>query len=139
MTIDVLDGSNYFRGLLLLIRKDHTINTVEADRMKSIGKSLGLEQRFCEEAIRDVLENPHIADTPPQFSAPGLARIFLRDGLRLAAADNEIHGLEEEWLASVAGANGVEAAWLDEQKRAALSGALGDSFEAFGLEVRYKG
>jgi hypothetical protein len=139
MTIDVLDGSNYFKGLLLLIRKDHRINAQEAARMKSIGKSLGLERRFCQEAIEDILENRYIADTPPQFSNAELARTFLRDGLRLAVADNEIHALEEEWLVAVAGANGVDEVWLDDQKHAALAGALGDRFEAFGLKVRYHG
>jgi hypothetical protein len=139
MTIDVLEGSNYFKGLLLLIRKDHRITDLEAARLKSIGKSLGLEARFCEESIRDILENPHISDTPPTFSSPELARSFLRDGLRLAAADNEIHTLEEAWLAAVAGANGVDEVWLDDQKHAALAGALGDRFEAFALEVRYQG
>jgi len=139
MTIDVLDGSNYFKGLLLLIRKDHRITGQEADRMKSIGRSLGLEPRFCEEAIRDILENRYIDDSPPKFSSQELARIFLRDGLRLAVADNEIHDLEQEWLASVAGINGIDAAWLDDQKAAALAGALGDRFEAFDLHVRYQG
>jgi hypothetical protein len=139
MTIDVLDGSNYFRGLLLLIRKDHRITGEEAARMKTIGRSLGLEPRFCDEAIRDILENRYIADSPPKFSNLDLARIFLRDGLRLAVADNEIHKLEEEWLVAVAGINGVDEVWLDGQKRAALAGALGDRFEAFDLRVRYQG
>jgi hypothetical protein len=139
MTIDVLEGSNYFKGLLLLIRKDHRINEQEAARMKTIGKSLGLEPRFCEEAIDNILENSYISDTPPTFSSPELARLFLRDGLRLAAADNEIHALEEEWLALVAAANGIDEVWLDDQKHAAVAGALGDRFEAFGLEVRYQG
>jgi hypothetical protein len=139
MTIDVLDGSNYFKGLLLLIRKDHRITGQEAARMKSIGRSLGLESRFCDEAVRDILENRYIVDTAPKFSSEELARMFLRDGLRLAAADNEIHDLEEEWLVAVAGANGVDAVWLDDQKGAALAGVLGDRFEALDLKVRYGG
>ena len=139
MTIDILDGSNYFKGLLLLIRKDHRISAEEADRMKSIGKSLGLEARFCEEAIADILENRYIDDHPPKFSNQDLARIFLRDGIRLAMADKEIHGLEEAWLTTVAAANGIDPSWLDDQKRAALSGTLGDPFEALGLHVRYRG
>ena len=139
MTIDVLDGSNYFKGLLLLIRKDHRISEHESSTMKSIGRSLGLEATFCDEAIRDILENQYIEDTPPRFSKGELARIFLRDGLRLAVADNEIHDLEEEWLFAVAAANGVDESWLRDQKSAALSGALGDRFEASGLQVRYQG
>lgn len=137
MTIDIIDGSNYFKGLLLLIRKDHRINSQEAARMKSIGRSLGLEARFCEEAIRDILENRYIDDTPPRFSDRELAKIFLRDGLRLAVADNEIHDLEERWLVAVAGANDIDEVWLDDQKHAALAGALSERFEAHDLKVRY--
>ncbi len=137
MTIDILDGSLYFKGLLLLIRKDHSIDEKEAALMKSIGRSLGLERRFCEEAIRDILENRYITDTPPKFSSAEVARKFLRDGLRLAVADDEIHGLEEQWLTDVASANDVGHDWLETEKAAALSGALGDRYDVFDLQVRY--
>ena len=112
MTIDILDASNYFKGLLLLIRQDHKITPAEAATMREIGRSLGLEPRFCEEAIRDVLDNPYITDTPPKFSSDDLAKRFVCDGLRLALADAEIHQLEEEWLAAVAGANGIADEWF---------------------------
>ena len=52
---------------------------------------------------------------------------------------NEIHDLEEQWLLAVAAANGIDEMWLDDQKEAALAGALGDRFEAFDLHVRYQG
>ncbi len=139
MTIDILDAGNYFKGLLLLIRKDHKITPAEASTMREIGRSLGLEPRFCEEAIRDVLDNQYIADIPPTFSNVDLAKRFVCDGLRLAMADGEIHRLEEEWLAAVAGANGIPAGWLDEQKQAMLAGTLGGRFDAFDLDVRYRG
>jgi hypothetical protein len=137
VNIDVLDGSNYFRGLLLLIRKDHSINEQEAALMKSIGRSLGLERRFCEEAIRDILENQYITDTPPKFSTVDLARKFLRDGLRLSVADNEIHRLEEQWLTDVASANDIGQEWLAAEKQAALGGTLGERYDVFDLQVRY--
>lgn len=139
MTIDILDAGNYFKGLLLLIRKDHKITAAESATMREIGRSLGLEPRFCDEAIRDVLENRYIADTPPAFSSGELARRFICDGLRLAMADGEIHRLEEEWLAAVAVANGIAADWFDEKKQATLAGTLGGRFEAFDLRVRYRG
>lgn len=139
MTIDILDASNYFKGLLLLIRKDHKITPAEAATMREIGRSLGLEPRFCEEAIRDVLDNPYITDTPPKFSSDDLAKRFVSDGLRLALADAEIHQLEEEWLAAVAGANGIADEWFLDKKNAVLAGTLGEQFEVFDLNVQYRG
>jgi hypothetical protein len=139
MTIDILDGSNYFKGLLLLIRKDHKITETESELLKKIGRSLGLERRFCEEAIRDILENSYISETPPKFSSDELAKRFVRDGLRLAMSDNELHALEEEWLSEVATANGLPSGWFADHKRAALDGTIGERFEAFDLRVQYVG
>ncbi len=139
MNIDVLDGSNYFKGLLLLVRKDFSIDGKEAALMKSIGHSLGLEPRFCEEAVRDILDNRYIDDAPPKFSTDELARKFLRDGLRLATVDGEVHPLEEEWLIAVALINGVGPDWLAAEKREAIGGTLGDRFDVFDLRVKYQG
>lgn len=139
MDIDVLDASNYFKGLLLLIRKDLSIDGKEAALMKLIGRSLGLESRFCEEAVRDILDNRYIDDAPPKFSTGELARKFLRDGLRLAAVDQEIHQLEEQWLNAVALINGVGPDWLADERREAIGGTLGERLDAFDLHVRYQG
>jgi hypothetical protein len=51
MTITVKDGSEYFRGLLLLIAKDHRITEEETTLMKRIGKTLGFENDFCDNAF----------------------------------------------------------------------------------------
>ena len=139
MIIDVIDGSNYFKGLLLLIRKDHKISNHEAELMKKIGKSLGLNEEFCDEAIRDILGNAYISDAPPKFSTETLAKKFIRDGLRLASADNELHDLEEEWLRAVAAANGIGTDWVAGQKHTALDGTIGEKFDAFDLRIRYHG
>jgi len=116
MTIDVKDGSNYFRGLLLLIGKDHQITEREHALMMRIGRSLGFEAEFCDTAIRDILDNPFMNDEPPRFSAGELAEKFIRDGLVLAGADEEIHAAEAGWLRAVAEANGIDAGPLLEGK-----------------------
>jgi hypothetical protein len=108
MKISVLDASNYFKGLLLLVRKDRKISQSETGLMKRIGKSLGFEKEFCENAIRDILENEYIVDTPPEFSTKELALRFIRDGLALAYSDNEYDPAEKEWLRSTAERNSVE-------------------------------
>lgn len=117
MNITVLDASQYFRGLLLLIRKDGKISDAEASLMMHVGKRLGFEREFCEQAIRDILENKHIVDEPPVFSSPEIARCFVQDGIRLALSDQVVHPFEERWLYSVTAANGLSASWMDETVR----------------------
>ena len=110
MKITVMDASNYFKGLLLLIRKDRKITDLEIDLMKRIGKTLGFEKEFCENAIHEILDNPHITDEPPEFSTTELAAKFIKDGLVLALTDGELHPHEEQWLKSTAEKNGIDAA-----------------------------
>jgi uncharacterized tellurite resistance protein B-like protein len=108
MKISVLDASNYFKGLLLLIRKDRKVSESESDLMKRIGKTLGFEKEFCDGAVRDILANTYIDDTPPDFSTRELAVKFIKDGFSIAFADNEFDPSEEEWLRSTAERNGIE-------------------------------
>jgi hypothetical protein len=110
MKISIMDASNYFRGLLLLIRKDHLITGTETELLKRIGKTLGFEKEFCETAIHEILDNPHVTDEPPEFSTKELALKFLKDGLALALSDAEIHPFEEQWLRSTAERNGLDTA-----------------------------
>jgi hypothetical protein len=111
-----MDGSNYFRGLLLLIRKDRNASHPEIELMKRIGKALGFETEFCNNAIDEILENKFIVDEPPQFSTKELARKFITDGLTLAASDKEIHPSEEQWLKSTVEKNGLQVEWFLQER-----------------------
>jgi hypothetical protein len=116
MKININDASNYFKGMLLLIRKDLKITKTEEVMMMNIGKALGFEKEFCENAIRDILDNPHIEDIPPQFSSKALAIKFIKDGLSVASSDNEIHPHEEHWLRTTAEKNGLDEQWFLNEK-----------------------
>ena len=116
MKISVRDGSNYFKGLLLLIRKDRKIKESEIQLMKHIGKALGFESEFCENAIHEVLENKFIVDNTPEFSTKELAVMFIKDGLAIANSDTEIHLAEEEWLRSTAENNGLDLNWFQSER-----------------------
>lgn len=121
MKISVLDASNYFKGLLLLIRKDRKVSQPETELMKRVGKSLGFEKEFCDDAIRDILANQYIEDTPPDFSTKELAVKFLKDGLSLAYSDNEYHPAEDQWLRSTAERNGVEPELFSREQESAAN------------------
>jgi hypothetical protein len=112
MNVSIVDGSNYFKGLLLLIRKDRKISDSEIILMQYIGKMLGFEKEFCDNAIRDILENEYIEDTPPRFTTKELAEKFVKDGLAVAFSDRECHPSEEAWLKNAAIHNGLDEAWF---------------------------
>ncbi len=120
MNIPVIDGSNYFKGLLLLTRKDNKISESEHLLMMRIGKALGFDEKFTENAIEEILGNRFISESPPVFSSKELAEKFLKDGLVLATSDKEIHRHEEEWLLSVAGINNIDASWYYKEKKSLL-------------------
>ncbi len=112
LTINIIDGSNYFKGLLLLIRKDRQVTESEMALMRRIGKSLGFEREFCDQAIRDILDNEYIEDTPPRFSSKELAQKFVKDGLAIACSDQVCHPSEETWLRTVCILNGLDEQWF---------------------------
>jgi hypothetical protein len=124
-SISVLDGSNYFKGLLLLMRKDNKLSAQEVDLVLNVGLSLGFEREFCENAVKEILENEHIVDTPPKFSSPDVALKFVKDGLRIASADNELHPTELQWLWATAERNGLDPASI-QGDLAALATQSGD-------------
>jgi hypothetical protein len=115
MTITVMDGSNYFKGLLLLIRKDRRITESEIQLMRHIGRTLGFDHEFCDNAIHDILENNYIVDAPLKFSTKDLAVKFIKDGLSIALSDKDVHPFEKEWLRSIAKKNGLSLTWFSQE------------------------
>lgn len=116
MNISRREGSDYFRGLLLLIGKDRVITESEVTLMKRVGKSLGFDKEFTEHAIESILDNSYISSDPPTFSSPEISKRFIRDGLAIARSDNGIHRVEAEWLRSVAEHNNISADWFEAQR-----------------------
>lgn len=138
MNISVFDSSNYLKGLLLLIKKDKKVSREERKLMTHIGKTLGFEKKFIENAISEILDNRYINQTPPVFSTKEIAEKFLKDGLVIAAADSEIHPKEEEWLCSVASRNNIEEEWLfNEKNNILLNERHTDRLEVDNLKVLY--
>ena len=114
MTIELLDRSNYLKGLLILIRRDNKITEGEKRMVLDCGTSLGFEKRFCETAISELLENEYILDTPPVFSNTELVECFLRDAIRVALEDKIMHLFELQWLIEFAQSNSLPIERVDE-------------------------
>ncbi len=138
LTISVLEASEYFRGLLLLIRKDLKTTQREIDLVTRVGRSFGFEEEFCTNAVSEILENPFIVEESPIFSSKDLAMKFLRDGVSVALADEESHPREEQWLGSVAERNGLDPEILAREREKARAGkGYPPRLEAEDLVVRY--
>jgi hypothetical protein len=126
MNLPLLDRSNYYRGLLVLLRRDRIIDDRERELMLQVGKILDFDKRFCEAAIDDLLSNVHLTREPVIFPDPLLSKCFFRDALRLALIDDRLHPTELRWLRTVAYANNQSEQWLDaiiqefEEKKGAL-------------------
>ncbi len=132
MRISLVDRSLYYKGLMLLIRKDHEIRKEEMVMMMRIGEMLGFEPDFCRNAVEEIIGNRYVDDTPPLFSGPSVANCFVKDGLRVSASDGQIHKKEVEWLKSVAEINGLDRSLFAELETfdlEYLKKDLGDSLE----------
>ena len=112
--MQLLDRSNYLRGLLILIRSDNKISEEEKDIVMNCGVTLGFEERFCEIAINELLENENISDSPPLFSNKELSESFLKDAVRVALADKVMHLSELQWLIETANTNSLPEGHIDE-------------------------
>ena len=106
--------SQYYKGLLVLLRRDRVIDDREKDLMLRIGEILGFERRFCEATINDLLSNANITRDPIRFPDETIRECFFRDAVRLALIDDNFHPSELRWLRSVARFNGLTDAWLDD-------------------------
>ena len=138
MEISVIDASNYFKGLLLLIRKDHKVTDPEAAMISRIGKQLGFEREFCETAIREIITNKYIEDDPPLFSSRELAMMFVKDSLAVALSDGILDYKEEKWLRTVVDRNQLSRRWfVKELENATSQKSNVDHLEADGLTVMY--
>jgi len=123
----------YFKGLLLLIRKDQVVEEGERALMMRIGRLFGFEKKFCQKVIDEILTNPHVIDEPPLFSEPDISCCFIRDGLKLSLVDGHIHDSEWQWLKAVAAKNNLDQNWCEALLQTTLEQAgenLGDALEA---------
>ena len=115
MKLNVFDRSNYLKGLLVLISKDKKISDDESDFIVKVGKTLGFDKEFCEEAIETLLENNYISQEPPEFSNVEFARSFIEDAISVAITDNELSQLEIGYLKAIAEKNHVDDDWFVRQ------------------------
>jgi len=115
MKASLIDKSNYFRGMLVLIGRDRIIHPGEQKLALEFGRLLDFDKLFCETAIANLLENEHINEDPIFFDEREIAECFLRDGLKISLIDGELDAREMAWLATVARTNKLPDDWLKKE------------------------
>jgi hypothetical protein len=113
MKLSLLNRSNYYKGLLVLLRRDRFVDARERDLLLKMGEILDFDRRFCDATIDELLSNPHITREPVLFSDKRIMECFFRDAVRLALVDGYLHPQELRWLRAVAHANSQSDQWLD--------------------------
>ena len=107
MKLTMMDRSTYFKGLLLLIKRDNIVTSEEKLLMTKIGIILGFEKVFIKNSINDLLENEFLTNDVPIFSSKSIAESFILDGLKVAFSDDEFAAEELEYLTEIATNNGI--------------------------------
>ena len=121
MSLTAFEKSKYFRGLLILIRKDHKISPEEKELMMNVGTRLGFEKRFCETAINEILENEFIIDDAPEFSDLPVAESFILDGITLAISDKDLNPEELIYLRTTLQKNHLTEKWFSAKLKDAIN------------------
>jgi hypothetical protein len=114
MAVNLMDRSNYFKGLLILSKVDEDIAYQEIEILKTVGEKLGFNKEFCDNTINEAAENKHIKNEPLKFSNQQIANMFIRDGIKLAFSDSNFHEKEYEWIHECAKANNISESRINE-------------------------
>lgn len=120
MSLTTIEKSKYFRGLLILIRKDHKVTSKEKELMMNVGTRLGFEKKFCETAINEILENEFIVDDAPEFSDLSVAESFILDGITLAISDKDLNPEELLFLKATLEKNNLTENWFSDKLKDAI-------------------
>lgn len=66
---------------------------------------------FVEEVMNELLENEYILEEPYKFESEEIAKTLIKDGIRIAFSDKELHLYEMNWLKMIAEKNGISEEW----------------------------
>jgi hypothetical protein len=112
MTINPLDRSNYFKGLLVLVGYEKNITENKKEMLKKVADILGFNHHFVDKAIEDFFENEFIIEEPPLFSNFYFAETFIKDGIKISLSDKILKLDQIEWLSAIASKNNLSRQWF---------------------------
>lgn len=112
MKFNLIDKSNYFRGLLIVIRKNKTVTESASRTVKRIAAVLDFNRDFVDISLKNLLVNEYIVEEPPKFPDCLIAEIFIKDAINLALSDGILSLLQILWLMNTAQKNNLSKQWV---------------------------
>ncbi|MCK5454747.1 MAG: hypothetical protein KAJ16_10315 [Calditrichia bacterium] len=112
MVVSPLDRMNYFKGILLLYQKKIDERDPLEEYIKKFVNILRFDPAFYEFTIRDIMSNLPAIDEPPHFLGKEMAKIFVKDCIKLAFEKKVVHSQELDWLHQVVRKNQLGDEWL---------------------------
>jgi hypothetical protein len=92
--------------------KYHELSSKKLDMIEELGGILGFNKKFIDNSLYGCVENKFVSKEPPKFSHVVFAEAFLRDTLKIALADNDLHLEDLQWLWKVASLNSLSKQWF---------------------------
>jgi hypothetical protein len=115
MNIQLLDRSNYLKGLFITAKLDRQLSENEKEILKKFSDKLGFAKDFYDETVRGLLSNKYLAEDTIIFSDKNIAKPFISDAVKLIFSDGSDTQKELEWLRKIASANMIEDDFIDNQ------------------------
>ena len=108
MNLSPRDRINYFKGILHLnIGKNNAQEFDEVNIRKWID-ILKFDQEFFDFAVRNFIVNKVVIEDPPVFSCQEVARIFIRDCMRIAGQGKTVQAETEAGIYQVLKKNHID-------------------------------
>lgn len=108
---EMIDKSNYLRGLLILIRKDKNVWDHEHAFFLEESSTLGFDREFSLNALKELIGNKYIDNTPPVFYDKKYAARFIIRSLFMISQNYKIHPEEINFLTHTARLNQLSDKW----------------------------
>ncbi len=112
LSLNLKDKKNYLKGLILLNAGSGGIKDAGMNNFVRIGISLGLNEQLIEYLIYETCETGIKNEEPLQFSNAELAKIFIRDGIKVAFIERIVNLPKLQWLSVTALKNNLSEDWL---------------------------
>jgi len=134
MVISPPDRINYFIGVVLLTYRSNEGEYSDEEYVQKFVRILRFDPAFYEFTVRNVLNNIQAIDDPPSFAGHEIAKIFIKDCLRIAFIRGTIDTETLNWLYQVVKKNQLREEWFAKELLFFLTGKTDPSVGALEIE-----
>jgi hypothetical protein len=106
------DRISYFKSVLLLQLKNNERQELKEKYIKRFIRILQFDAEFYDFTSSDIISNLLAIDDPPDFSSQDVAKIFIKDCIRIIFRKRIIISHELAWLQKVSQKNQLGDDWF---------------------------